>query len=776
MLTCITVTLIITLFSLSYGYANQMQHEDYSKYFDLSIEDLMQVKVTVQKREESIGTVPISVSHYSHEDIHMADLQDVSRLELFTPGLRYGESGSDARLSMRGSRTNDIRTGSAQVVGVFVDGVYLPSTTQALSQWLDVERVEVLRGPQGILYGRNTFGGAINVISNAPSFEYEAKAKLSAGDYNHRRSEGMVNVPLSDIVSVRIAGLWEQHDGYVENLQTSSTTDDLKDENQWFIKSALLLSPSKGFNATLRINKWKQDINGNGDFGYIILGSVVDPTTDSTDLTGQFVPGNPRDGTFESTPDKGPYKIYRDYPYSQKIEVTQINLTTNFDLSVATLKTITAINTFKIEQWADGDLSNRPFAAVSTPSHSDDFFHEYQLASKNSSSLEWLTGFYYQHSDMGDIDDEYGAYIWDELQTTTDHDSSATTPTRTTGEAAEGYDWATLDETKLNVLSLFGQTSYTFGNSLRLSAGLRFNRESKRVDSWWLPMSWSPELSKVDSSANTWDHFTWRGGVDYFISKNSMVYGSVSTGFRTGGFNGSTSPKPNYDEETVTAYEIGYKAPFSDQALQLNIAAYYNNYDNMQSQELINTGNTVIPVISNAGDIDAKGIELELNWFPITNLKIRVTGEYAQATFGDYITSNPFEKGDDPTIPKEGFINLKGSDVPLTPEISGSIQLSYRYTLKSGSSIIPYFQTYLSGSYWTNDVNAPGTKQDAYTKSDFRIVWDALFKYWSAEVYVKNIENEAVLNRTVISTAGKSNIWANYGNPRTMGFAVTMSY
>lgn len=743
---------------------------------DMSIEDLINVKITAQKREELIEKVPLSVSYFSTHDIYLNDINDVSALELITPGLRVGQSGSDARLSIRGTRTNDIRIGSAQVVGVFVDGVYMPSTTQAMMQWIDAERIEVLRGPQGTLYGRNTFGGAVNVWSKKPTENFSAKANITFGNYNRKKVDGYVNLPLNKSLQLRIATLGELRDGYVENGYISGPSDDLKDEKQYFVRTSLRYNPTDRFEANLKLNRWERHVNGGGAFGYLILGSVIDKTSGQTDLNGEFVPGNPRNGTFGATPDEGPFKIYRDYPYTSDEVLTHAAIDLKYELDFMTIKSITAVNYFNIDQWSDGDLSDRPYAAEGTPSRSRDFFQEIQLSSNSTNPFQWLAGGYFQKSAFGKLDENYGAYIWDEIETAIDHDNDPSTPTMTTGIPSPGYEWATLSETDLVISSLFANANYSLNDNLRATVGLRYNSDNKQIRTWWLPMNWSPDIIEVNNQSKTWNHITWKGGIDYSLSNHSIIYGHVSNGFRAGGFNTAASPLPAYEEEIVTAYELGYKKAGEKTLPFLNIIAFYNRYREMQSQELVilPAGDAVLPVTSNAGDMDAYGLETEIIWLPMRNMKLRTTFAYLHAKFGNYIVSNPFELGDTPGLNDDGYINLNGGDIPLSPKYTASFQLSYRFKLTKGSSITPFVHSYLSSSYWTNDIMAPGTEQEAYTKSNFRLIWNSPSELWSVAAYVQNIENNAILNRTIVSSSGKANIWANYANPRTFGIEMIL--
>ena len=169
---------------------------------ELAIEEIV---VTAAKRSQSIQDVSTSVTAFGEEDLALGGIEDVSRLEHMVPGLRFGQSGHEVRLAMRGTRTNNVGTEAEQVVGIFEDGVYVPTTTQALGAYVDVERIEVLRGPQGTLYGRNTFGGTINIITNEPSFEgIEYNVSGLYGAYGRYRAEGMLNLPLSDTFAVRL--------------------------------------------------------------------------------------------------------------------------------------------------------------------------------------------------------------------------------------------------------------------------------------------------------------------------------------------------------------------------------------------------------------------------------------------------------------------------------------------------------------------------------------------------------------------------------------------
>ena len=196
-----------------------------------------EITVTASRRAESIQDVSMSVTALSENDLKLGGIEDITRLEHLVPGMRMGQSGNEARIAIRGTRQNAVGTEAEMVVGIFEDGVYVPTSTQALGSYIDVNRVEVLRGPQGTLYGRNTFGGTINVITNQPQFDgVTGKVEALFGDYNRQRLEGVVNIPMGDTFAVRLAAMSDEHDGYIINYNEPGTSDDLSDRDMKFVR------------------------------------------------------------------------------------------------------------------------------------------------------------------------------------------------------------------------------------------------------------------------------------------------------------------------------------------------------------------------------------------------------------------------------------------------------------------------------------------------------------------------------------------------------------
>ena len=261
-----------------------------------------EVLVTAEKRSESVQDVSASITALSPEMMARSGIDDVTRLEHVVPGMRMGMSGNEARIAIRGTRSNNVGTEGEQTVGIFQDGVYVATSTQALGSYVDLERIEVLRGPQGTLYGRNTFGGAINVISKAPDFDATSGSVMTLiGDKNRRKMQGVLNLPLSDTFAVRLVGMTDEHDGYITNSFAAGTDDDLDNQDTTYIRMTAAWQPTDEFQATLRYSESSKDTNSTAIWGYQQVGGYVD--------------GDYQDGhvyQFEgATQDAGPWNVSR---------------------------------------------------------------------------------------------------------------------------------------------------------------------------------------------------------------------------------------------------------------------------------------------------------------------------------------------------------------------------------------------------------------------------------------------------------------------------------
>ena len=438
-----------------------------------SAEPIEEIMVTATKREASIQDISIAVTALTEDDLRLGGIEDITRLEHVVPGMRMGQSGHEARVAIRGTRTNNVGSEAEQVVGIFEDGVYVPTTTQAFGSYIDVNRVEVLRGPQGTLYGRNTFGGTINIVTNQPEFDgVSGKVEALYGDYDRVRLEGVVNIPFGDTFAIRLAAMNDQHDGYIENYYQPGTQDDLSDRDMTFVRLSARWAPTDDIDITLRHTFSDLDSNGNAQWGYQIIGSYTND---------QFVPGHlfAPDGT-EDPPnlpaasddfDRGPWEVSRNQMSNSIHETKSTTLSLNWDLGSVALNVIANATDYDGEQNSDFDYSDGGdplwvgFSGWQTEQETWSF--EAQLSSSGDSSFDWMIGYYYF--------DMESSWTWLEFE-----DGVPTHP-----------HWAAQSPYLSDSTGVFANATFPIGDRVRLVAGVRSQEDGKKTrdDLDWGPVA-----------------------------------------------------------------------------------------------------------------------------------------------------------------------------------------------------------------------------------------------------------------------------------------------
>jgi outer membrane receptor protein involved in Fe transport len=720
---------------------------------------LEEVVVTATRRSENLQEVPISVTALGEQSLKLGGIDDISRVDYLVPGMRFGQSGDEVRLAMRGTRTNNVGTEAEQVVGIFEDGVYVPTTTQALGSYVDVNRIEVLRGPQGTLYGRNTFGGTINIITNEPDLG-RAGADLEAlyGDYNRTRLQAVLNVPAGETFALRLAALRDKHDGYIINTYRAGSSDDLNDLDLKFFRATARWQPTDVFDATLRFAYSDKTGNGSAIWGYQQIAGYIG---------GVLVPGHqfaPPDASDHF--DQGPWKVARNQRSIADESSKSGTLTLNYDMSFATLKLVGNYTKFDGDQNYDsdysdgGDPNNNGFTGWK--SRQDTWSVEAQLASTGEGPLSWLLGYYTYR--------QTAAWNWQSLE-----DGQFTTP----------Y-WDYMGDYTSDSKGIFGNATYSLTDKIRVNAGLRYAKDDKKTKD---QLDWSvfpPVVIPNSGTHGSWSKTLWKVGLDADVSEGVMGYVSASTGYRAGGFNFVAPDVPlTYGPETVTAYEVGLKSELADRTVVLNVAAYLNQYRNMQAQSFVVLGGNATEFTENGGEVNAKGLEAELRWRPGENWHIDANMAFMDAKFGTYNVSKVAGLGDlggrqDLGNPDAPLLSLKGWRPALSPTFTAALQLGYDFGLGDRGTLTPYLQSSYSGRYAAYDFNIPGVYQDAYVMTDLRLIWAAASGKWQVQGYVLNAGDKAVLNRVVVfnpvAGADLASLQANWGNPRTWGLSAAYRY
>ncbi len=831
-----------------------------------------EIVVTAQRREENLQDVPISVSAFGAKQIAEKGLTDVSRLEGLVPGFTFGRSGVDARPAIRGVRTESVDVNADTTIGFFIDGIYQSRASQATLGFIDLERVEVQRGPQGTLYGRNTFGGNISIVTAQPSTDkFTGGADLTLGSNNQIRMTGYVNAPLSDTVAVRFAGGYEKSNGYVKNV--NPTGGNLFDDDNTYLRGAITFKPDANFTATFKVDYAARGGQGGSAFGYKLVGSYFHVPSNQQLFNATPVilntRGGNRDGIVDAplTIDAGvplfapndPYLIDNDYRGVLNLKNFGGAANLAYDFGPVTLKSITGYNDFKTTRTQDTDFSGNQIGADYQFTSAKTFSQEVQLLSNGNGPLEYVVGAYYFKDKLN------GTFINQQFPQVVRN----VTPNITRAAAAGFYSQL---QAETRSLAFYGQASYKLTEQLKLTGGIRWTRDSKDFRfanaNAILPLvGGAPDATAItlatgpipESSfgvkggatnctyttiplpqpgfqcltSNTalfngatfntanFEKVTWRVGLDYQVTDRNLLYASVSTGFNSGGFNGSQAAaalgRETFAPQTVTAFEIGSKNRFFDNTLQLNLSAFYNKYNNLQEQRQIPVGNTTLSIIENSGKARSYGAELEAVWRPVNELTFNASFSYLNARYTQYdqvaapfgtsilvadatattatvvngVTIAPigqrrlFAVGYDcGPIPGTGSgvagtpalafgCNLAGNKIAHSPDYSGSVSVQYDIDLGRAGKLSPYAQLNFSGAFFGQAINSVLDRQAAFAKLDLRLTWE-YDERLSLQAFVTNVTDRATATRFVYGGGG--NLQASYAPPRLFGLRGSVKF
>lgn len=684
-----------------------------------------EVVVTAQKRAESLQDVPIAISAFSGDQLAAAGVDGSAELEKVTPGLVMSESGRDGQIFIRGVGSTRLSgAGADPSSSVYIDGVYRSRGSAALLQLLDVERVEVLRGPQGTLYGRNSTGGAIRYISKSPEPTFGGEITGGLGDYDLRRASARVDIPLiADRLLVRGSVLRVKRDGYMKNLERPGET--FGRQNLTAGRLTVLFTPNETLSVTLHAGASKDDSDQTA------LKHYIDPL-------GPF-----RNAEIIADP----RKVRADYgPRKAPVKTSYVDATVAWDLGFATLTSISGYNSLDAGPY-QGDLDVTEIAGVTDgrdglPNGIADggktYTQEFNLTSKGASSLEWVLGAFYLHDDNYTV--RQGLYV---------PLIPALAANHTTYNAFGDTD----------AYAAFVSGSYQVTPQLRLNAGLRYSRETKSIDR-------GRYLNFVLQGAThhdrkTWDSWTPRIGVDFTLNDDAMLYASFSKGFKSGAFNAS-SFDPAVNPEKIDAYEAGAKTRWFDRRLTLNLAAFYYDYKDLQVQGL-DPNRIGVEIISNAAGAEIKGAELEANWRVTSRFQLDGSLTWLNAEYTDF-----------PTLAG----NLKGNKLPNAPTHTASLRAEYTIPLGEAGDLRLNGDAYFSARRYLSETNnRQNASQPAYSLYNARATFTPASGNWDVSIYGKNLSDELVFSRTVTQAALlRTGFLAYLEPPRTWGAEVRFRF
>ncbi|WP_064746600.1 TonB-dependent receptor [Lysobacter antibioticus] len=768
--------------------------------------ELDKITVTAQSREQELQDVPIALQVVTDQLIDEVAAQDLGDLDSFVPGLVVdSQQPTQPGFQLRGISTDDFGIGTDPAVGVYVDGVYAGRGGGVLLPFTDVERIEVLKGPQGTLFGRNTAAGAISIVTRKPSTAAtEVAAKLRVGNHGKQYVDGMLNLPVSENSAFRFNALINHADGWIQDAQTGR---DLNPENNWATRAAFKTRLGERTSVLLSWDHESLDQLGQATTGIVALppapGLPALPVDESAYLDPRKVPTfSDAEGNEESRRFDG------------------VTLIVDHGTDWGGFTSTTSWRDYDSLNRVEEDGTNRRYLYVdSTNTESNrSFYQEFKFAG-STDKIDWVAGASY-FDERARQTSEVNA-MTDSVDTIVHNLGLAPTPT--------GYLFGYVDQQlgalgipisllgdrwneKFNntldtrAYAVFGDVIWHATDKLNLTVGLRYTRDEKKF-SWLNTPRSAPELDaaldQLDAlgffdlagipreffvfdvafidppalmnkgvlrrTSDSWTDFSPRFVVDYHFDDDTMVFASLAKGYKAGGFN-SLQIGSSFENEDVWNFETGIKKAFPDQRLQLNASVYYYVYDNRQAVRLDNS--TDIPrFVIDTSDLEAYGLDFDLRWQVSDAFGLDFNAGFIDSTYKNYVTADGIDASGDPTgLPYWSFAGGAHYrwDLGGRGDLRASLRHAYRGKVRCSDE---------SRSQNRCGVSPALDLGEAQNRTDLRLAWTSPQGRWGLAAYANNLFDHQYVNalgtygKTVLGTVG-----ARVSEPRTFGLEFSARY
>lgn len=717
---------------------------------------LEEVVVTARKREEKLQDVPISITAISGKELDERGLSDIAALTNSTPNLEINNGrpdggGSTAQIYIRGVGQNDFLIPNDPGVGLYVDDVYVSRSSGAITGLADIQSIEVLRGPQGTLYGKNTIGGAVRITSIKPSLDTTTGTMgLTLGSYDRVDFNGSVNLPMSDRFAVRVAGSIRTADDIGKRVLDPSGqgTGNINED-----AARLIARYQPASDLEIMLSGDYTRTRQHGPYG---ANSAYLPNALTDALNNDYYPtinarlGLPADSRFDSRYVSGPKIDYGTGPNQNDFDTWGVSGVVNYDIDDRlALKSITAYRHVDSVAGRDGDHS--PYALLETivTDHNTQFSQELQL-NGSFERFKWTTGLYYLREDLRD---SYNTRLWDGLVTTS---------------IPLDFNARSLSTLKGTSVAIFGQGTYDLTDDWHLTIGGRYNREKKDFRTRWYFLDQPREYTcpgidvqgDFDDCSKTENVFTPMASLGWKPTPGILLYVSYSEGFKAGGWTprlfSQTSLERNSPEK-LKAYEVGIKSQWFDNRLILNADVFRSDYTDLQLTSVLADANgSPQPVVQNAGKARIVGFELEGTAKIARNTTVQVgvgllDGKYLEL---------------DPGVLANIHLDYK---LPDTPAATVLASIQQDLPLQSGAVASARVDAGYKGKTYKEPSNSPYNIQDPYTLVNARVSYRSANGSWEIAAYGTNLTNKQYLMSGLDLAATFGFVESYYGRPREAG-------
>lgn len=792
-----------------------------------------EIVVTAQKREQSIQDVPISVTAVSGERLENQGIGDLETLSNYVPGVQIGRGSISTPVNIRGVGSGNNR-GFEQSVGLYVDGVYLGRDRQFRAPFLDLERVEVLRGPQGILFGKNTVAGAISVLSRGadPGGEFDAQGSVRwESETNTTRYTGAVGVPVSDTFALRFAGQFETGDGYVSNRTRGVDEPGLE---EWTLRGAAAWEPTDNFSADFRYAISDSSVDGMNTVvpRFTPVTGVVTPPTALNNLIFANVPV-----VAPGFATRGEYDAFRDDPLAPGWSRRDAELGAESDLGVLNLSydfgdgmNLTSVTGYSAYETADGiDIDFLPirFLFREEEQNFEQISQELRLTAIDGDGLDFIGGVYYEQQDLT----QDGVLLLNTRLGFLPNSVFAAGPTAAVypllpvGVMARNSHF----EQETETTALFGEVTWNINDTLRLAIGGRYFDDNKDfLKQVWFGADASPQglyapptsilqenvlllywraldagNNLINARANrSEDGFDPSIKLQWDMSEDIMFFATYSEGNKSGGFNGNDDQRllnpvnpftaltvaglsvrnPAYDPtqpgigfeyrpEQAASYELGVKSRLFDGALTLNASTFFTQYEDLQVTMFQGTGF----VVANAEGSEIQGFEAEARWLATPDLSLSGTLSYLDFQFTNYSNAGcTAQQASQVVAPCTQ--DLSGRENAYAPEWSGSFAVDWRHDIGASLELRVNADLNYRGEHFLDYDLDPASQQEAQTRINARVGLGAVDGRWEVSAFGQNLTDEVAYTSIGDIPLAPGAFYGLIQEPRVFGVELRASY
>ena len=712
---------------------------------------LEEILVTASKKgATSLMDTAVTATVMTGEQLEVRKVRNVEDMQFQTPGIVVDSNAGVPRVAIRGIGHDGSLIHAENGVAVYADDIILQRTQAVTAAFFDLERVDVLKGPQGTAFGRNANGGSVNYVSRRPVEGVEAEAGVTGGSDDRREFYGIFNYGAADY-GLRIGAEYKEDDGFAKNLTTG---EDVNGRETIVVRASLSFAPTDNFEGILRFGYFDEDLNGP---------AVAVNGAEPFSLPALF------GGTPSFDPNES-YEIHSDLPNRQRSEITHASLHLDWDFGELNLRSITGYYDGEYRIQNDADHSDVAFVPIPHNDFWSEQFSQELILSGAAGALDWLVGGFYLTEDVRqDVDIDFLLPL-----------------------SPDGLSVNLDDEQELTSVAGFAQGTWNINDTTRFTAGIRYTEDEKKIaydqEIVLGPLSFAPGFTVPSCQASfraTWDDVTWDVTLEHDLSDDTFAYAKVNSGFKAGGYN-NTNCDVGYDPEQLLAYEIGYKGTFRDGTLTFATSAFYYEYEDIQVTQVQAFPGiaATTAVVANAAAAEVYGLEFELRAILAENISVDVgaswipTAEYEEFVTVDALDLRSVDQNPATTPPP---LDLSGNRLNRAPKFSGIVGLNYTDELGSNWDVHArleyYFVDDLAFSPFDrpNAFNAaifPGLVEDASIQDGYGLLNAYLnFDYgesWTIRLYGKNLTDEYYFIGK-IDNSGPQHIHGDFGRPREGG-------